>query len=88
VLPMEKGTPWMGNRFRVLPYRMQDQYTRQREPMSFHAIVSRTGAQSHLPAGDGRRSRPCCTSPRAGCTATLFPQPANLAIRNAWFSGG
>ncbi len=77
--------------FRVLPYRMQDQYSRQRQPLTFRSIVleneilkaiflpelgGRLISLFHKPLGKELLHR-----------NPVF-QPANLAIRNAWFSGG
>jgi len=77
--------------YRVLPYRMQDQYHRERTPLTFKALVlenehlratflpelgGRLVSLLHLPEGREILSR-----------NPVF-QPANLAIRNAWFSGG
>lgn len=77
--------------FRVLPYRMQDNYSRERSLISFKAVVlenehlratflpelgGRLASLVHLPEGRELLSR-----------NPVF-QPANLALRNAWFSGG
>ena len=77
--------------YRVLPYRMQDNYNRERIPLSFQAVVlenehlratffpevgGRLVSLVHLPEGRELLSR-----------NPVF-QPANLALRNAWFSGG
>ena len=77
--------------FRVLPYRMQDEYTRQREPLQFRSIVLENEflTATFLPELGGRLIslvyRPL---KRELLHRNPVFQPANLAIRNAWFSGG
>lgn len=77
--------------FRVLPYRMQDQYTRQRQPLTFRSIVleNETLKATFLPEVGGRLislfHKPL---QRELLHRNPVFQPANLAIRNAWFSGG
>jgi hypothetical protein len=77
--------------FRVLPYRMQDAYTRQRQPLQFHAVVLENEflTATFLPELGGRLisliHRPL---QRELLHRNPVFQPANLAIRNAWFSGG
>jgi tetratricopeptide (TPR) repeat protein len=77
--------------FRVLPYRMQDNYTRQRTPITYHAIVLENEIlkATFLPELGGRLislfHKPL--QRELLCRNPVF-QPANLAIRNAWFSGG
>jgi len=77
--------------FRVLPYRMQDQYSRQRKPLTFHSIVleNETLKATFLPEIGGRLislfHKPI---QRELLHRNPVFQPANLAIRNAWFSGG
>ena len=77
--------------FRVLPYRMQDQYTRRREPLTFRAIVLENEIlqATFLPELGGRLislfHKPL---QRELLARNPVFQPANLAIRNAWFSGG
>lgn len=77
--------------FRVLPYRLQDRYTRRREAMTFRAVVLEN---EHLRATFlpelGGRLLSLVQQPDGRellCRNPVF-QPANLAIRNAWFSGG
>ena len=77
--------------WRVLPYRMQDGYNRTKRPREFRAAVleneilratflpelgGRLVSLLHKPAGRELLDR-----------NPVF-QPANLALRNAWFSGG
>jgi tetratricopeptide (TPR) repeat protein len=77
--------------FRVLPYRMQDQYSRQRKPLTFRSIVleNETLKATFLPEIGGRLislfHKPI---QRELLHRNPVFQPANLAIRNAWFSGG
>lgn len=77
--------------FRVLPYRVQDDYSRARRPLGLKAIVLENEqlAATFLPGLGGRLysliHRP---SGRELLARNPVFQPANLAIRNAWFSGG
>jgi tetratricopeptide (TPR) repeat protein len=77
--------------FRVLPYRMQDQYSRQRQPIEFQSIVLENEILKavFLPQLGGRLIS-LFHKPYAKELLHRNPvfQPANLAIRNAWFSGG
>lgn len=91
-LPAEKRE-WLGweAAFRVLPYRMQDGYSRRREPLNFRAVVLENEVlrATFLPELGGRLvslvHRP---QERELLHRNPVFQPANLAIRNAWFSGG
>jgi hypothetical protein len=77
--------------FRTLPYRMQDQYTRQRQPLTFRSIVLENEIlkATFLPELGGRLiSLVYKPLPRELLHRNPVFQPANLAIRNAWFSGG
>ncbi len=77
--------------FRVLPYRMQDTYSRQRAPLTFEAAILENEIlkATFLPQLGGRLvslfHKP--ENRELLCRNPVF-QPANLAIRNAWFSGG
>jgi Domain of unknown function (DUF5107) len=77
--------------FRVLPYRMQDNYTRQRAERMFQSIVLENEIlkATFLPELGGRLIS-LFHKPRERELLSRNPvfQPANLAIRNAWFSGG
>jgi len=77
--------------FRVLPYRMQDQYSRRREPLSFRSIVLENEFLKATFAPElGGRLLSLIFKPFERELLHRNPvfQPANLAIRNAWFSGG
>jgi len=77
--------------FRVLPYRMQDEYTRQRKPLTFRSIVLENEIlkATFLPEIGGRLiSLVHKPLQRELLHRNPVFQPANLAIRNAWFSGG
>lgn len=74
-----------------LPYLLQDNYTRQRQPGQLPTVVVENKAlrATFYPSLGGRLAS--LYDKRAG-RELLFDnpvfQPANLAIRNAWFSGG
>lgn len=77
--------------FRVLPYRMQDQYTRELSQRSFQALVfeNRFLRATFLPELGGRLiSLFDYTHNNELLFFNPVFQPANLAIRNAWFAGG
>jgi tetratricopeptide (TPR) repeat protein len=77
--------------FRVLPYRMQDSYSRQLEPLTFRSIglENELLRATFLPELGGRLiSLVYKPEDRELLSANPVFQPANLAIRNAWFSGG
>jgi len=91
-LPADKRH-WLGwqTGLRVLPYRMQDRYTRQREPLTFCSIVLENEILkvTFLPELGGRLiSLVHKPLERELLARNPVFQPANLAIRNAWFSGG
>ena len=91
-LPLEKreNLGWE-TAFRVLPYRMQDRYTRQRQPLTFRSIVLENEIlrATFLPEVGGRLiSLVHKPLERELLHRNPVFQPANLAIRNAWFSGG
>ena len=76
---------------RYLPYRMQDRYTRRRKPMALKTIVLENELLQavFLPDYGGRLY---ALKDRRTGRDILYRnpafQPANLAILNAWFSGG
>jgi hypothetical protein len=77
--------------FRVLPYRTQDNYTRQRKPITLRAIILENEIlkATFLPELGGRLVSLIHKSHnRELLYRNPVFQPANLAIRNAWFSGG
>jgi hypothetical protein len=77
--------------FRALPYRMQDDYTRARRPLTLRTIVLENAylAATFLPELGGRLYS-LIAKPHGRELLARNPvfQPANLALRNAWFSGG
>lgn len=77
--------------FRILPYRFQDRYGRKRMPLNFKKIVMENNnlEASFLPEMGGRLIS--LVDKRTGrelLSRNPVFQPANLAIRNAWFAGG
>ena len=77
--------------FRVLPYRMQDGYTRSRGAVTFQSAVLENEflRATFLPEVGGRLySLVWKPLERELLHCNPVFQPANLAIRNAWFSGG
>ena len=76
---------------RTLPYRMQDRYTRSDEPVSLPCVVMENEhlKATLLPTLGGRL---WSLFDKDEGRELLFENPAlriaNLAIRNAWFSGG
>lgn len=77
--------------FRVLPYRMQDRYSRKKRTMEITGVVMENEflRAEFLPDYGGRLYS---LKEKTGGKELLYRnpvfQPANLAIRNAWFSGG
>ena len=84
---------WLGWRcgHRVLPYRMQDNYNRDRQPHAFRVVVLEN---EHLRATVAPElgGRMLSLFDKDAKRELLFRnpvfQPANLALRNAWFCGG
>ena len=76
---------------RVLPYRLQDRYNRDRKPRNFRAIILENEflRAMFLPELGGRLMslihQP--TGRELLFNNPVF-QPANLALRDAWFAGG
>lgn len=76
---------------RVLPHRMQDSYTRDRRLRSFKCIVLENDVlkATFVPELGGRLvSLFHKQKDRELLDCNPVFQPANLALRNAWFSGG
>ena len=76
---------------RTLPYRMQDQYTRNRAPYSMRvAILENDFLKATFWLELGCRLMSLVYKPLQRELLFNNPvfQPANLALRNAWFSGG
>ncbi|MDQ1256871.1 MAG: hypothetical protein QG656_1471 [Candidatus Hydrogenedentes bacterium] len=77
--------------FRVLPYRMQDDYNRVRKPRAFQGVVLENPwlRATFLPEINGRlASLVHKPSGRQLLHRNPVFQPSNLALRNAWISGG
>jgi len=77
--------------YRVLPYRMQDGYNRDKKRWSLRAVVLENEIlrATFLPELGGRLvSLIHKATDRELLDRNPVFQPANLAIRNAWFSGG
>src|ERR1035437_7580947 len=76
---------------RTLPYRMQDRYSRKKEPRAFTSAVLENDILRavFLPELGGRLVS-LIHKPLQRELLARNPvfQPANLALRNAWFSGG
>lgn len=91
-LPAELArTLGKGSGRRILPYRLQDRYGRHRQPREFRAIVleNENLRATFLPELGGRLMS---LLHKADQRELLFNnpvfQPANLALRDAWFAGG
>lgn len=75
----------------ILPYSVQDRYTREKRPMTLKTIVLENGLlRATFLADYGGRlfSLVDLTTGRELLFRNPVFQPAHLAIRNAWFSGG
>lgn len=75
----------------LLPYQQQDGYNRSRQHKVFHSVVLENGFLKavFLPELGGRLwSLYDKTARRELLYCNPVFQPANLALRNAWFSGG
>lgn len=91
-LPSEKRelAGWQTG-WRALPYRMQDCYTRKKEPLVFKsAVLENDILQAVFLPELGGRLVSLIYKPlqRELLERNAVFQPANLALRNAWFSGG
>jgi len=77
--------------FRVLPYKMQDRYCRELVDMEFPSVIMENDflKAEFIPALGGRLwSLYDKSQGRDLLYRNPVFRPANLAIRNAWFSGG
>jgi len=77
--------------YRVLPHRLQDGYNRERRPRAFASVVLENEhlCATFLPELGGRLVSLVHTpTGRQLLYRNPVFQPANLALRNAWFSGG
>jgi len=89
--PEKRKTAGRNTGWRALPYRMQDRYTRKKEPLTFKSAVLENEILRavFLPELGGRLvSLEYKPLKRELLARNQVFQPANLAIRNAWFSGG
>jgi tetratricopeptide (TPR) repeat protein len=76
---------------RLLPYRLQDQYTRRREDYSMNVIVLENEvlkATFWIELGGRLMSLVYKPLERELLFSNPVFQPANLALRDAWFAGG
>lgn len=91
-IPDEKLKSWIdGNPPNILPYTRQDRFTRQRHPRDFRVAVLENEflrATFLLELGGRLWSLVHKPSERELLHVNPVFQPANLALRNAWFSGG
>jgi len=77
--------------YRVLPYRLQEFYSRKRTPLAFQALALENDLLRavFVPEMGGRLvSLVYLPNGRELLSRNPVFQPANLGIRNAWFSGG
>ena len=75
----------------ILPYTMQDGYGREQKPKAFKvAILENDYLKATFLLDYGGRLWSLFHKPSGRDLVTVNPvfQPANLALRNAWFSGG
>lgn len=83
--------PDRGNEGSILPYRLQDNYDRVKRPRAFKAIVLENDVlrATFLPEVGGRLWS-LYHKPAGRELLHVNPvfQPGNLAVRDAWFSGG
>lgn len=77
--------------YRVLPYKKQDRYFRKREKTDIRVIIlenDKLRAEFFPQYGARLTSLVCKETGRELLYNNEIFQPANLGIRNAWFSGG
>ncbi len=83
--------PDRGREDSILPYRLQDQYDRRRQPCAFKAAVlenKHLRATFALDLGGRMMSLFDKRARRELLFVNPVFQPANFAVRDAWFSGG
>ena len=81
----------LGGRSPVLPYKMQDRYSRKRVPIKMKSIVMENEFLKAVfwPENGGRLySLFDKVNNRELLMSNPVYQPGNLALRNAWLSGG
>ncbi len=91
LLPEEEKLLGANTGFRVLPYKMLDKYDRKKRQIELKTVVLKNNKliAVFLPEQGGRlwSLKHKDTGKEILYTNPVF-QPANLGIRNAWFSGG
>lgn len=91
-LPPEKLKTWAeGHPPNILPYSLQDRFTRQRRPRDFRvAVLENELLRATFLLQLGGRLWSLLHKPSGRELLDVNPlfQPANLGLRNAWFSGG
>ena len=91
LLPEEEKLLGANTGFRVLPYRMIDKYDRKKHEITLKTAVLENDklVATFLPEQGGRlwSLKNKATGKEILYTNPVY-QPANLGIRNAWFSGG
>ena len=88
---MVKNLAYGGHPPNILPYTMQDRYTRRWHPRDFRvAVLENEILRATFLLELGGRLWSLVHKPSGRELLDVNPvfQPANLAIRNAWFSGG
>lgn len=88
---MVKNLAYGGHPPSILPYTMQDGYNRRRQPRDFQvAVLENEFLRATFLLELGGRMWSLVHKPSGRELLDVNPvfQPANLAIRNAWFSGG
>jgi len=91
VSPEDRDFLGWGNPPGLLPYRLQDGYDRNRSPRTFNVVVLENEylRATFFPELGGRLwSLAHKATGRELLARNPVFQPANLALRNAWFSGG
>src|SRR4051794_20983327 len=89
--PQSTDYPDRGHEASILPYRLQDQYDRRRVPRAFKtAVLENDHLRATFLLELGGRLWSLVHKPTGRELLFVNPafQPANLAVRDAWFSGG